>query len=48
MRNRRSGKEDAGSYYFRDVEQILGHPYVRLLDPEGLRDWQQRHHRDKR
>ncbi|MFN8181411.1 MAG: PD-(D/E)XK nuclease family protein [Bacteroidota bacterium] len=47
VRNRRSGKEDAGSYYFRDVEQILGHPYVRLLDPEGLRDWQQRH-RDKR
>lgn len=47
LRNKRTDKDGVDNYYFRDVAQILGHPYVRLLDPEGLREWQQRY-RDQR
>lgn len=47
VRNLRVDKEGRDNFYFRDVEQILGHPYVRLLDPEGLRNWQH-HHRERR
>ncbi|MFM7217437.1 MAG: PD-(D/E)XK nuclease family protein, partial [Bacteroidota bacterium] len=40
QRNIRPAKDPGRTtYYFKDVQALLDHPYIRLMDPKGIRDY---------
>ncbi|HRH66924.1 MAG TPA: PD-(D/E)XK nuclease family protein [Bacteroidia bacterium] len=48
QRNCALDKEKKDTFYYRDVLNILNHPYIRLIDTKSIRDWMIRYEKDKR
>ncbi len=42
-RNRRTEGQDRNTFYFRDVLDLLDHPYIRLVAPEEIRTWMKKY-----
>lgn len=45
--NAREEKDAELSFYFRDITAILNHPYIRLLDPDGINRWMHELHENQ-
>jgi len=42
-RNRRMEGQGNSTFYFRDVLDVLDHPYIRLVAPEEIRNWMKKY-----